>query len=83
MLKQVFYVPDSQHLKVVVYYAEKHLNPAPTPALKNRFSERKINVSKLRDLQETRFLTLVQEYICTQLRVPNLREHLTENALKN
>jgi hypothetical protein len=28
---RVFYVPDQEQLKVVVYYAGKHPNPAPTP----------------------------------------------------
>jgi hypothetical protein len=28
---RVFHVPDTQQLKVVVYYAGKHPNPAPTP----------------------------------------------------
>ncbi|AVH64378.1 hypothetical protein CDG77_05425 [Nostoc sp. 'Peltigera membranacea cyanobiont' 213] len=28
---RVFYVPDAQQLKVVVYYAGKHPSPAPTP----------------------------------------------------
>ncbi|OKH16620.1 hypothetical protein NIES592_03050 [Fischerella major NIES-592] len=28
---RVFYVPDKQQLKVVVYYAGKHPSPAPTP----------------------------------------------------
>ncbi len=28
---RVFYVPDEEHLKVVVYYAGKHPNSAPTP----------------------------------------------------
>jgi hypothetical protein len=28
---RVFYVPDEQQLKVVVYYAGKHPFPAPTP----------------------------------------------------
>jgi hypothetical protein len=28
---RVFYVPDEGQFKVVVYYAGKHPNPAPTP----------------------------------------------------
>ncbi|MCC5666096.1 hypothetical protein LC653_19760 [Nostoc sp. CHAB 5784] len=28
---RVFYVPDQEQLKVVVYYAGKHPNPSPTP----------------------------------------------------
>lgn len=28
---RVFYVPDEEQLKVVVYYAGKHSNPSPTP----------------------------------------------------
>ncbi|ARV62619.1 hypothetical protein BZZ01_31855 [Nostocales cyanobacterium HT-58-2] len=28
---RVFYVPDEEQLKVVVYYAGKHPSPAPTP----------------------------------------------------
>ena len=28
---RVFYVPDDKQLKVVVFYAGKHIQPAPTP----------------------------------------------------
>jgi hypothetical protein len=28
---RVFYVPDETQLKAVVFYAGKHIQPAPTP----------------------------------------------------
>jgi hypothetical protein len=28
---RVFYIPDENQLKVVVFYAGKHIQPAPTP----------------------------------------------------